>query len=309
MCVIIAKNKTDRLPTIEELTACFEHNPDGAGFMYVINKRVVIDKGYMTLKSFLKHFKKLCAKYHDFNNRCLVVHCRIGTAGSNSAENTHPYPITNNSDDLHKPYFLANVGVAHNGIISKYNPLLSVKDSNDTQEFIKQFMYPLSELSQDFYKNKGVQDILDRITSSKLAILNSDDELYTVGDFTIDDGLKFSNTSYKSYKCYPKYWDYSYKYNDNYTTSYKNDDDLDKYNSSFDDVEVFDLDNNELDLFDIPEGYYLQAYACESQRVERSHVYAYDLQTGDLYRYTLDGDVEFVGSNYDVLNSLGEVVY
>ena len=43
MCIIIAKNKENRLPTKEELQQCFNRNSDGAGFMYV-NKNNNVDK-------------------------------------------------------------------------------------------------------------------------------------------------------------------------------------------------------------------------------------------------------------------------
>ena len=55
MCIIIAKDKIGRLPKEEELKQAFDYNDDGAGFMYVENGKVVIDKGYMTYDSFIKH--------------------------------------------------------------------------------------------------------------------------------------------------------------------------------------------------------------------------------------------------------------
>ena len=57
MCIIIAKNRNGRLPSEEELKTSFEYNSDGAGFMYIDNGKVVIDKGYMTYDSFIKHPK------------------------------------------------------------------------------------------------------------------------------------------------------------------------------------------------------------------------------------------------------------
>ena len=48
------------------------------------------------------------------------MHFRIGTAGANSKENTHPYPISDDKRDLHKTYVKTNLGVVHNGIIENY---------------------------------------------------------------------------------------------------------------------------------------------------------------------------------------------
>ena len=78
MCIIISKDRTcDRLPTIGELTNCFEHNSDGAGFMYVNNNKVIIEKGYMNLENFIDRYKELCVKFKNFYKKSLVIHCRI----------------------------------------------------------------------------------------------------------------------------------------------------------------------------------------------------------------------------------------
>ena len=75
MCIIIAKDKKSRIPTEKELKNSFEWNNDGAGFMYVDNNKVVIDKGYMTWESFIKRYKTLLQKYNNFKNKSLVIHC------------------------------------------------------------------------------------------------------------------------------------------------------------------------------------------------------------------------------------------
>ena len=59
MCIIIAKNKNNRLPKKAELEYSFNHNHDGAGFMYPDNGKVIIDKGYMTFEKFYQFLKLL----------------------------------------------------------------------------------------------------------------------------------------------------------------------------------------------------------------------------------------------------------
>ena len=167
MCIIVAKDKMTQLPKTEYLKNCFENNSDGAGFMYVDNGKVIIDKGYMTYSNFIKHYNKLCKKYNDFKNKSLVMHFRIGTAGANSQENTHPYPITNDKNTLHKRYYMTDLGMAHNGIISQYNPPLEDKTINDTQNFIIKYVHPLYSHYRDFYKNPYIMDGLSDITNSK----------------------------------------------------------------------------------------------------------------------------------------------
>lgn len=220
MCIIIAKKKGNRLPTKKELEYSFQHNPDGAGFMYTDNGKVVIDKGYMTFEKFYERYKALCKDFNNFKDKSLVIHCRIGTAGSNNAQNTHPYPLTNNIFKMHKLHTTTNVGIAHNGIISDYNPTKDDGDVNDTQNFIKTYLYYLSSFDKTFYKRKHHQDTIADITSSRFAILDSSDNLYLIGGFVLEDNLSFSNRNYKPqtyiYKSHSAYNSYYNNYWDNY---------------------------------------------------------------------------------------------
>ena len=200
MCVIIAKDKRDRLPTIQEMQQCFSYNSDGAGFMYTDKGKVVIDKGYMTWKTFIKHYTELVAKYDNFKDKSLVIHFRIGTGGGNNVHNTHGYPLTNKISEMQKTHTTCDVGIMHNGIISDYTPQENYY--NDTQEFIKSFMYNLKALDKEFYKRKYFRDMIKNNSNSKWAILDKDDNLYTIGTFMTDNGLAFSNLNHKPYTKY-----------------------------------------------------------------------------------------------------------
>lgn len=227
MCVIIAKNKNDRLPSIDELKNCFSNNKDGSGFMYTLNHNVIIDKGYMTETDFINRFKYLCKRFNNFDNKCLVIHCRIGTAGTNTSQNTHPYPITNDVKNLHKLYFKTSLGIAHNGIITSYNPssIDNKNDINDTQNFILNYLYDLSKNYKQFYKSKSMLDGILNLTTSKFAILTKKDELITIGNFVNHNNLLFSNESYikKTYTYYSYDYDFFKKYDfkNNWNTSKK----------------------------------------------------------------------------------------
>lgn len=194
MCVIIVKDKKDRLPSNDELRKCFDYNPDGAGFMYTDNGKVIIDKGYMSWKTFIKHYNKLVAKYDNFKGKSLVIHCRIGTGGGNNIHNTHGYPLTNKISEMQKTYNTCDVGLAHNGIISDYKPQEDYY--NDTQEFIKEFIYNLQKFDKQFYKRRYFRDMITSNSGSKWAIIDKDDNLYTCGSFDSVDGLKFSNLNH-----------------------------------------------------------------------------------------------------------------
>lgn len=238
MCIIISKEKNARLPKEEELKTSFEYNRDGAGFMYVENGQVIIDKGYMTYDEFISHYRKLLKRFNNFKNKSLVIHCRIGTSGGNTKANTHPYPITDNASLLHNTKVITDIGIAHNGIIHGYGEL---KGLSDTQEFIMKYITPLYDNYKNFYKNEEIMKGIQKITNSKFAILDDKDDIYYIGDFVEDEGLKFSNTTYKSYR-----YSYSndYSYNKTYSYSYKRDEDEDA---------KFSLNNDTKKLLDVKE--------------------------------------------------------
>ena len=199
MCIIVAKDKKSKLPSMDTLETCFNHNSDGAGLMYVDKGQVVIDKGFMTFKELKKKLEVLYKKFDNFKNKALVLHFRIGTSGTNTKENTHPYCISSDYRDLHKTKIFCDLGIAHNGIINQYTPIKNKHNTNDTQEFIMKYLTPIYEHYRDFYKNEYILDGLSDITNSRLVFLDTKENLYYVGDFVEENGIKYSNTSYQPY--------------------------------------------------------------------------------------------------------------
>lgn len=199
MCIIVAKERGLELPSKETLETCFLNNPDGAGFMYVKNGKVIIDKGYMNFKSFYKRLEKLDRKLH-LKDKALVMHFRIGTHGENDKQTTHPFPITNNAEYLRKTYFTTDIGMAHNGIIPHYD---YDRVLSDTQLFIKDVVSVLKELNKKFYKNKDTLDMLERVCNSKLCFLDTKENITYIGRFLNDkDGIKYSNDTFSYCKYY-----------------------------------------------------------------------------------------------------------
>lgn len=330
MCIIIAKDKIGRLPTETELRNSFNYNNDGAGFMYVDNGKVVIDKGYMTVDSFIKRYHTLLNKYNNFNNKSLVIHCRIGTSGKNNKGNTHPYPITDDIKKLRTKHLTSEkIGIAHNGIIHGYG---TVTGLNDTQEYISKYLYPLYKHYKDFYKNKDMLYQMELATNSKFIILDTTDTLYYVGEFTDDKGLKFSNTSYKY--TYTRY-DYSKTYNSDYTkySSYKYDYDDYKYDyDDYDDSWYTDMYNkdkeryiNELDnkydniyktedeireadcMCELPKDYKVDLYSNGNIRDVGSNKYWYNFDTMELYELIGD-EFKLITENPIIYDEKGEEV-
>lgn len=301
MCIIIAKDKKcDRLPTQEELTNSFNYNSDGAGFMYVEDNKVIIDKGYMTLVDFMNKYEELCNKFDNFKDKSLVIHCRIGTSSGNTPENTHPYPIGGSEKELHKLQYKCDLGMVHNGIISSYTPTWKNPTTNDTQEFILKYVNVLYKNFKEFYKHQTILSGMKDITNSKLVFLDTEDNLYFVGDFTEEEGIKFSNKTYKSYT-------YSYSYGSTNHTPYN----ASKYDSaSYSDYYDYWYDKYGYEYKINEEGEVEDSEGC----LNDSMIYV------DPTWYIVDGDnVELVGDRelyYDCdtrelykVNDRGELVY
>ena len=218
MCVIIVKEKNGVLPKKEALETSFKKNPDGAGFMYVESGKVVIDKGYMTFKSFYKHFRRLCRKFNNFENKNLVMHMRISTSGGVERENTHPFPITDSIEDMFKLYSRCEVGLAHNGIISatKPNKEQESKKINDTMMFIKIYLSQIYAHWKECFNNQAFLAGIAEITNSKFAILDKEDNLHLIGNFIEHEGSRYSNASYYSYVAPTKKYNYTYSKYDGY---------------------------------------------------------------------------------------------
>ena len=265
MCIIIVKTKTQKKPSIERLKKAYNYNSDGGGFMYVDNNKVVIDKGYMDVNSFIDRYKELCKKYNDFKNKSLVIHCRISTSGQVKKEYTHPYPLCNDYKNMKKTYNICDVGVAHNGVIKDYTPKTS--KINDTMLFIHDYLFKMYKYGVLF--NQSILNNISGFTSSKFAILTSDDNLYMIGDF-IHDKQYYSNDTYKDY-FYNKY----------------------DYYSMIDDVTDYINDNTQVIIDDI-------ITDVKNIRIERDSQFMYDWYNMRLYEYTSDiiniiDNIELIG--------------
>lgn len=228
MCIIVSKEKGINMPTKSTLKECFLRNSDGAGLMYTKNNSVVIEKGFMNFGSFYKRIKELKKEFNsDLKDVPMVFHFRIGTQGKNDEFTCHPFMISNKSEDLKRTRVKTNIGMVHNGIISTYS---RVREDNlsDTQLFIKYCVSIFNKMNRNFYKDDEVLDYLYSVAQSKLCFLDKEGNIYYRGDFIEDNGIKYSNSTYKPYKVSTTYYDYYKWYEDDdyyYSNSYN------KYNN------------------------------------------------------------------------------
>lgn len=202
MCIIAAKKANTAMPTTETIENMWYVNPDGAGFMYAKDGVVHIEKGFMSLDSFLARLERL-GKEIDLTAHSLVMHFRITTHGGTKPENCHPFPVSDNLPVLRKLHNKAKLGVAHNGIIP-----ITTRDKtiSDTMEYIMSQLAPLHRFAPNFYKNPDAMLLVKNAIQSKMCFMDTSGNLYTVGDFVEDGGMLYSNTSYQSsYKSWRKY--------------------------------------------------------------------------------------------------------
>lgn len=230
MCIIVSKEKGINMPTKSTLKECFLRNSDGAGLMYTKNNSVVIEKGFMNFGSFYKRIKELKKEFNsDLKDVPMVFHFRIGTQGKNDEFTCHPFMISNKSEDLKRTRVKTNIGMVHNGIISTYS---RVREDNlsDTQLFIKYCVSIFNKMNRNFYKDDEVLDYLYSVAQSKLCFLDKEGNIYYRGDFIEDNGIKYSNNTYKPYKVSTTYYnhynwyeddDYYYSRCHNYYNNYK----------------------------------------------------------------------------------------
>lgn len=181
------------MPDRDVIKRMWNANPDGAGMMYVDKGKVRIEKGFMTYKAFSKALDKVLNRL-DGTATPFVLHFRIMTHGGVNQECTHPFPITDNVGALKKLQASVDIGVAHNGIISSVMPR---KGLSDTMEYIVTQLAPLKRALPKFYENKHARLLVQNAIGSKMAFLTQTGKIYTIGDFVTDNGVLYSNTSYK----------------------------------------------------------------------------------------------------------------
>ena len=203
MCIIAIKPAGISMPATTTIENMWHNNRDGAGLMYAARGTVHIEKGFMTLKDFKAALKRL-KKTIDTTSTPIILHFRITTHGGTSPGNCHPFPITEKLPLLQMTKCKAPLAVAHNGMID-IEP--SRKDISDTMEYILTQLAPLYQLRKDFYKQPAGKKLVYNAIKSKMAFLDGNGRIETIGDFITDEnGMLYSNASYKARTVYYN-WD------------------------------------------------------------------------------------------------------
>ena len=234
MCIICLKVAGMEMPSAQYISNMFGRNDDGAGFAVADGDCVRIRKGFMTLDE----FNDAIREEGDLTNKSVIMHFRITTHGGTSKECCHPFPLSDDLDELRALEIRAPFAVAHNGVIPNMD---TSNGCSDTMAYIRDILYPLSKLGS-VMDDENISQVMFATLNSKMAIMNPAGRIVYWGDFEVgDDGLLYSNTSFKypapTYK--PSVWSYS-SYG-SYSTPYAgwDDDDWDNYATLF--APTFDI--------------------------------------------------------------------
>lgn len=201
MCIICYSPAGVSLPDHDTLLQCFRSNPDGAGFMYPLEKgKVRIRKGFMTFNALEEALNQI----RDSRDIPVVIHFRIGTQGFNDKCNTHPFPISSDKKVLTASESISDVALVHNGIIPMTSYGYSAKGDphSDTYHFVKDYASLICN-RPNWHKNKDIVTLVEKLVESKLAVMSNDGHVELVGHFIedSDDGCFYSNSSYIGYGC------------------------------------------------------------------------------------------------------------
>ena len=147
--------------------------------------------------NFIEKLKKVHGD-DDLKKLAMILHFRITTHGGTSQENTHPFPISKDIEDLKNLSMRKlNSVVAHNGIVSCVS--VGKKETiSDTMKFISEQLSVIQELNKEWYKNDRVMDMLHDMIESKLCVMTGDGEMRFSGDFYEEEGVMFSNLYWKT---------------------------------------------------------------------------------------------------------------
>lgn len=178
MCIAIWKDK-DLTISKERLQECFNSNPDGAGFMYIDNKQLKMQKGFFKFNDFWEAYEPLQSK------KC-VIHFRIKTHGAINVDNCHPFEIS------------PALGFVHNGVISGYGE----GDISDTRDFNNLILKPMvAKWGNLALFEPAIKHLIEeRIGYSKLIFLDKQGKhnIFNEEKGVWDEDVWYSNTSYKT---------------------------------------------------------------------------------------------------------------
>lgn len=199
MCIIAYK--PEGVPVRWDwLDNCWHNNPDGAGFCYVEDGRVVIRKGYMGWQPFQQ-----AVKTARLEARQVLFHFRLATHGKVGPGMCHPFPLTAGRRELLKRKVSTDCAVMHNGIITGTE---ADNVMSDSAAFVRDYLSAFSASELDTGRMANLLGIMD---SGSFAFMFQNGAVRLIGDIEKANGESetrpwvFSNSGYR-YKRQPIVW-------------------------------------------------------------------------------------------------------
>jgi hypothetical protein len=218
MCLIMIKPKGVALPERKYLEEGYRINKDAMGVMAVGEGK----------EGPVVHGRKLFANFDEFWEyvsaipiaKAIITHFRYATHGAKDYTAAHPFPVTRDVNQLRAAEWEHRMGVVHNGVLVGYGrstryssgyssghydrKLLKWIDDDpkdkepplsDTQEFIlKVLAEPI--VSKNIGGKSATRLIQHLVGTSKFAILDAEENVYTFGEYYKDMDVWWSNKSY-----------------------------------------------------------------------------------------------------------------
>ena len=163
MCVIIYKPKGIEMPGKEILAKINRHNHDGYGFVSTKHSFKTMYYG-----KFLNHLQRV-----RIDEDC-IIHFRLATHGDKCRTNCHPFSE-------------CGVYFAHNGVL----PITPMTGKTDSETAFRRIVYPA--IARYGYHSDEADNIINSIIGLSRFALMYNGEVRLFGDYTVLDGIYFSN--------------------------------------------------------------------------------------------------------------------
>ena len=199
MCIICVSPKRVRQPNVTTIRRMFQNNPDGAGYMVARDGKVIISKGFMNVDEYIEAIRA----EHFTAKDPVVYHFRISTQAGVNPQMTHPFPLSNRIEHMKVLDVECPCGVAHNGVIRLTTDPRN-REYSDTALFIANYLSLIIREPGDL-KDERVLKLIHRLAGSKLAIMDGDGYIATVGEYINQKGLLFSNASFETDTYYRRF--------------------------------------------------------------------------------------------------------
>ena len=185
MCIIVVRPCDTQTPSKETLKRCWDKNPHGGGVMWQSERGTLkVRKGFMSFEEMYAAIKLIP------KNVNAVLHFRIGTHGSNTAENTHPWPIEGQEAAL-----------VHNGIINWLSNDYSTSDSKRFADF-------LARIEGNVLYNEDLVPVFESLLGQNNKVVVMDGVNHVIlnemaGEW--HDGCWYSNSGYAKPREYDRF--------------------------------------------------------------------------------------------------------